>query len=476
MDFDLTLIRPEVDEETRKDFFAIWSNLCSRTFTYGKTGDIESQYPLSISFLNECLQRTTTSYLIIVIEPLGISFSQDNLTKLLFELKSSKAIMAYSDYSIQKDDGNLIKKELIDYQIGSVRDDFDFGPVLAFDVAQFKESLNSAGILKDQKYSALYGARLSAALKSLPLHINSTSYTCKDISTKIEYEKQFSYVDPKNFEVQKEMEITFTEYAKKAGFFLAPIFSELNLDRESFPVEASVIIPVRNRENTIKEAAESALNQKTNFPFNVIVVDNHSNDKTTELLESLSKTNKNLHHIIPKERDLLIGGCWNKGIDFESCGRFSVQLDSDDLYSSTETLQKIVDIFRKEKCGAVVGSYKLVNFKLEETPPGLIDHKEWSWDNGRNNALRINGLGAPRAIYTPIARNIRFENVSYGEDYAMMLAVSRNHQIGRIYESLYLCRRWDGNSDSNLSMEKINRNNTYKDWIRTREIQARLMK
>ena len=157
----------------------------------------------------------------------------------------------------------------------------------------------------------------------------------------------------------------------------------------------------------------------------------------------------------------------------EHCGRFAIQLDSDDLYINHHVLQRIVDTFHEHQCAMVIGSYKMVNFKLEEIPPGIIDHKEWTPDNGRNNALRVNGLGAPRAFYTPLLRQIRIPNVSYGEDYATALAISREY---RIYEPLYLCRRWEGNSDADLNIQRVNANNYYKDKIRMIEILARQQK
>jgi glycosyltransferase involved in cell wall biosynthesis len=233
-------------------------------------------------------------------------------------------------------------------------------------------------------------------------------------------------------------------------------------------MEASVIIPVRNRVRTIEDAVRSALDQETNFKYNVIVVDNHSTDGTTDILNHFHH-NERLVHIIPERDDLGIGGCWDLAINHPKCGRFAVQLDSDDLYSGPDTLQKIVDKFYEEQCGMVIGSYRMTDFQLNTLPPGVIDHKEWTDENGHNNALRVNGLGAPRAFYTPLLRSIGMPNVSYGEDYAVGLAISRNYHIGRIYEPVYLCRRWEGNSDSSLSIEKLNANNTYKDSIRTRE-------
>jgi glycosyltransferase involved in cell wall biosynthesis len=287
-------------------------------------------------------------------------------------------------------------------------------------------------------------------------------------------EKLFEYVDPRNQAVQKEMETVFTEYLKKIGAYLPPHeLREIEQTRESFPAEASVVIPVRNRKETIADAVKSALSQETNFPFNVIVVDNHSTDGTTALLSHLPKHYPNLKHIVPKRTDLGIGGCWNEAIHSEACGQYAVQLDSDDLYSSPHTLQKMVDMLRQSRYAMVIGSYALVDFEFREIPPGLIDHREWTDENGHNNALRINGLGAPRAFDTSLMRKIGFLNVSYGEDYAAALTVCREYRIGRIFESLYLCRRWSGNTDAALSLEDANRNDAFKDKIRTEEILAR---
>jgi glycosyltransferase involved in cell wall biosynthesis len=288
------------------------------------------------------------------------------------------------------------------------------------------------------------------------------------------HERLFEYVDPRNKTVQKEMETVFTDYLKKIGAYLPKDhLKEADGAPESFPVEASVIIPVRNRQETISEAVKSALSQETDFPFNVIVVDNHSTDGTTAVLSSLARQYSSLVHIIPERTDLGIGGCWNEAIHAEVCGRYAVQLDSDDLYSSRSTLQKLVDMLRQGNFATVIGSYTLVNSRLEEIAPGLVDHREWTDANGHNNALRINGLGAPRAFSTSLMRNIGFLNVSYGEDYAAALRICREYRIGRIYESLYLCRRWPGNTDAALSIEETNRNNAFKDQIRTQEILAR---
>jgi glycosyltransferase involved in cell wall biosynthesis len=240
---------------------------------------------------------------------------------------------------------------------------------------------------------------------------------------------------------------------------------------QTFPRRASVVIPVRNRERTILDAVSSALEQKTSFEFNVIVVDNHSTDRTTELLRGIK--DPRLVHLIPTRTDLGIGGCWNEAIYSTECGRYAVQLDSDDLYRDAHALERIIHEFEVGPYAMVIGSYTMVDFSLKEIPPGLIDHREWTRENGRNNALRINGLGAPRAFDTSVLRRFGFPNVSYGEDYAMALRISRNYEIGRIYDSVYLCRRWEGNTDSALPLEVANRYDAYKDWVRTTEIRAR---
>ncbi len=484
---DITLIIPDLGEDKdqeRSHWKAISEStkLESGNFLYYGSKEVTSaisnqaQYISTTSssdpnFIRELISKIKTPFAIFIKDPVKVTFTKEGISKLISPLQNDSAILTYSDYINSTNQNETIS--LIEYQKGSVRDDFDFGPVISFNVEKTREAVAKYDLLKSKVHSGFYALRLSICLDKLPLYINEPLYSIEVSSTKSSYESHFAYVDPKNATVQKEMEEVFTEYAKHAMFYTPMVKSSSTSTQHSFPLEASIIIPVRNRENTIADAINSALNQEVNFLYNVIVIDNHSTDKTTEIVSSIAKTNSNVVHIIPEEKDLLIGGCWNKGISHKWCGKYSVQLDSDDLYIDPHTLQKIVETFRKEHAGAVVGSYKLVDFNLKEIPPGLIDHKEWTPENGHNNALRINGLGAPRAIFTPIARAIKFENVSYGEDYAMMLAICRTYTIARIYEPLYLCRRWEGNSDSNLSMDNTNRNNRYKDLIRTREIEAR---
>ena len=379
--------------------------------------------------------------------------------------------MVYSDYhDIQ--DGKRVSHPVIEYQPGSLRDDFNFGSVLFFDTKALKAAAG-AGRRQNFKYAGLYALRLAVSRTHPLTRVGEHLYGKVELDVRKSDVKQFDYVDPKNREVQVEMERAVTEHLKQIGAWLKPKFKAANLDEGEFANEASVIIPVKNRVNTVGDAVRSVLKQKTTFPFNLIVVDNHSTDGTTDLLRSLAAEDRRLVHVIPERQDLLIGGCWNEGVHHPACGRFAVQLDSDDIYQDEHTLQTVVDAFRGQKCAMVIGSYRMTNFKLEEIPPGVIDHKEWTPENGRNNALRINGLGAPRAFYTPILRQIKLPNVSYGEDYAAVLAVSREYQIGRIYDPIYLCRRWEGNSDAGIDVAKQNAFNFYKDKLRTFELVAR---
>lgn len=416
-------------------------------------------------------EKSATPCTLLVLHDTTIEFGQFSLERLLGVAQSTGAGLVYSDYhDIQG--GKRVSHPVIECQAGSLRDDFNFGSVLFFDTKAFKAAAG-AGRRQDFQYAGLYSLRLALS-RSLPLtRIGEHLYGKVEQDARKSDVKQFDYVDPKNRAVQIEMESAVTEHLKKVGGWLKPKFKAANLDEGTFANEASVIIPVRDRVNTVGDAVQSVLKQKTSFPFNLIVVDNHSSDGTTDLLRSLAAQDSRLIHVIPERNDLLIGGCWNEGVHHPACGRFSVQLDSDDIYTDEHTLQTVVDAFRREKCAMVIGSYRMTNFKLEEIPPGVIDHKEWTPENGRNNALRINGLGAPRAFYTPVLRRIKLPNVSYGEDYAAVLAVSREYQIGRIYEPVYLCRRWEGNSDAGIDVAKQNAFNFYKDKLRTFELIAR---
>jgi hypothetical protein len=356
----------------------------------------------------------------------------------------------------------------IDYQTGSIRDGFDFGPVVAVSVQAARQSaIDSRWI-----WGGLYDLRLRISEKHAIVRIPEPLYSESTIDARPAGQQQFDYVDPRNRDYQIEMERIATAHLKRIGAWLPPHFEKAPATTETFPVKASVIIPVRNRERTILDAVQSSLCQSADFEFNVIVVDNHSTDRTTAILRSIS--NSRLKHIIPERRDLGIGGCWNEAVYSADCGQYAVQLDSDDLYINDRVLRRIVAKFEAGSYALVIGSYTMVNFSLKEIPPGLIDHREWSRENGRNNALRVNGLGAPRAFNTSVLRRIGFPNVSYGEDYAVALRISREYEIGRIYESVYLCRRWEGNSDNALPREIANRYDLYKDWLRTIEIRARM--
>lgn len=421
----------------------------------------------------EIAERATADYVAIFASPYSLAPGYNCLPRMARIAADSGAAMVYSDYRVTTLSGETKQVPTIDCFKGSLRDDFDFGPLVMIDTRRLREACDT--IDADYRYAGMYAVRLALSRLAGIVHIPETLYTAVETDTRTSGEKQFDYVDPRNRARQLEMEDACTVHLKKIGAYLEPHFKEADYSG-NFPVEASVIIPVRNRVSTITDAVESALSQTADFKYNVIVIDNHSTDGTTGVLRGLADKYDNLKVIIPAFSDLGIGGCWNEGVNSAHCGRFAVQLDSDDLYKNTDTLQRIVDTFRKENCGMVIGSYELTDFNLNPLPPGLIDHREWTDDNGRNNALRINGLGAPRAFVTNLLREIRVPNTSYGEDYALGLAISRDYRIGRIYDSLYLCRRWEGNSDSNLDIARVNANNLYKDRLRTWEVEARIAK
>lgn len=382
--------------------------------------------------------------------------------------------IVYADRYLVRD-GERIPHPAIDYQRGSIRDDFDFGPLILVNSQAlrtfFDAYYDESGL--SYTFATLYAFRLWASERALPLHIRQYLYTEEALDLRASGQKQFDYVDPRQRSVQIEMEEAVTAYLRRNRLDVNPLLRSPICQVGEFPCEASVIIPVRNRVRTIEDAVRSALSQETDFAFNILVVDNHSTDGTTDALHRLAVGDERVVHIIPERTDLGIGGCWDLAIRDAHCGRYAVQLDSDDLYKGPDTLQRIVDKFRTEDCAMVIGSYELCDFQLRPLPPGLIDHREWTDENGANNALRINGLGAPRAFYVPVLRQIGFPNVSYGEDYAVGLRISRQWKIGRIYDSLYLCRRWEGNSDAALSPERVNANNAYKDGLRTAELAAR---
>ncbi len=415
----------------------------------------------------------TSDYTLIYTQSLQLQLGAYALERMLHTLTDTGAGLVYSDcYKIK--DGKQQPHPVIDYQQGSLRDDFDFGSVLLYRTSALKKAVSEMN--KNYRFAALYDLRLKVSTQHFFLRLPEFLYTELETDNRRSGEKIFDYVDPKNREVQIEMEEACTEHLKAIGGWLKPSFDEVSFSGMQFPVEASVVIPVRNREKTIEDAVRSVLIQKPDFNFNLIVVDNHSTDRTTEILKKIASEDSRLIHIIPNRTDLGIGGCWNEAVMHPQCGQFAVQLDSDDLYIDEHVLTRVVRAFYEQKCAMVVGTYQMVNFKLEQIPPGIIDHREWTPENGRNNALRINGLGAPRAFYTPVLREIKIPNTSYGEDYAVGLAISRNYQIGRIYEPLYLCRRWDDNSDAALDINKMNGHNLYKDRIRTIELLARIKK
>ena len=398
------------------------------------------------------------------------------LDRIISIAEDTGADMLYADhYELVTDaEGREVRRKhpLIACQKGALRDDFDFGSVLVFRTTSFRRAVRA--MEQDWQWGALYDLRLR--MKNI-VHINEYLYTEIETDTRKSGEKQFDYVDPKNRAVQVEMEKICTGHLKRIGAWLEPVFKNPDLrefGQQEFPVTASVVIPVFNRIKTVKDAVESALSQECDFPFNVIVVDNHSTDGTTALLEELAARDERLVHVVPVKHDLCIGGCWNLAVHHEMCGEYAVQLGSDDVYSGPDTLRKIVDAFREQKCAMVVGTYQMTDFNMNPIPPGVIDHKEWTEDNGRNNALRINGLGAPRAFWTPLLRTINLPDTSYGEDYALGLRISREYRIGRIYDVLYCCRRWDGNSDAALDIARVNANILYKERIRTWELEARI--
>jgi hypothetical protein len=425
---------------------------------------------LSTVTLKAMSEETDSEFIILILKPEEIIFEKFSLNRFLEVAKMTGAGLIYADY-YEINENNSTGHSQIDYQLGSIRDDFDFGEVIVIRKTALEEYLNLGG--PDFIYAGLYNLRLFISRNYSVVRIPEFLYTVKITDITESFENQFNYVDPANRTAQIEMEEAATNHLKQIGAYLEPVFSAADLTDETFAYTASVIIPVKNREKTIAEAVNSALNQETDFSFNVIIVDNHSEDGTTEIIKLLCEKHSRLIHIIPESYSLEIGGCWNEAVFNDHCGKYAVQLDSDDLYADKHTLQKIINVFREGKCAMVIGAYKLTDFKLNELPPGIIDHKEWTPANGRNNALRVNGLGAPRAFYTPVIRTIKFPNVSYGEDYSAALAVSRKYEISRIYEPLYICRRWEGNSDAQLTVEKRNRFNFYKDTVRTYEIKAR---
>lgn len=423
--------------------------------------------------LRSIAEAASEKYLLVYTKDQPLEMGLFALDRLVAVAEDTRADMLYADHYelVRSAEGETLRRRhpLIDCQKGALRDDFDFGSVLVFRTSSFRRAVRA--MENDRQWGALYDLRLR--MKNI-VHVNEYLYTEIETDTRRSGEKQFDYVDPKNRAVQIEMEQICTEHLKRIGAWLKPEFKGIDSKDARFPVTATVVIPVFNRVRTVKDAVESALMQECGFPFNVIVVDNHSTDGTTEILEEMAARDGRLVHVVPAKHDLGIGGCWNVAVHHDACGEYAVQLDSDDVYSGPDTLAKIVKAFREQDCAMVVGTYQMTDFNMNPIPPGVIDHREWTEDNGRNNALRINGLGAPRAFWTPLLRTLNLPNTSYGEDYALGLRISREYRIGRIYDVLYCCRRWDGNSDAALDIERVNANNLYKDRIRTWELEARL--
>ena len=444
------------------------SNLpTEKLINYGKV--IGTTFIYSSDTLKKVIDKCKTDFMLMIPGDNKIEIEEKSLVRFLEKANKENAGIVYSDFY---DKANAIQVEhpLIDYQLGSIRDDFDFGSVILFNKKATNEFLHQK---RDYRFAGFYSLRLMVSRGYLVKHIPEFLYTSEKTETIKSGEKQFDYVDPKNREVQVEMEQTATDHLKAIDAYLQPVTRFVDLNKENFNIEASVIIPVKNREKTIRDAVNSALMQETDFDFNIIVIDNYSTDSATEILKKISGEERKVIHIIPESKNLGIGGCWNEGVAHPSCGKFAVQLDSDDIYSDVHTLQKMIDKFYEMNCAMVIGSYRLTDFEKNEIPPGVIDHKEWTDENGHNNTLRINGLGAPRAFYTPLIRKIKFPDISYGEDYAVVLEISRQYKVGRIFEPVYLCRRWEGNTDAGLSIRKQNENNFYKDSLRTKEIIAR---
>ena len=401
-----------------------------------------------------------------------VTMSAASMIRLAKATCHSGAAMMYSHFVQDTADGPK-PCATIDYQLGSLRDEFEFGPVTAWSVAAIKQAISQAGALMDSEAGAFYDLRLRITQVGMPVRLPEPLYTKPNPDLRPTGKKLFDYVDPANRAAQLESESIVTEHLKRISAYLEPTFQTPDVEGD-FPVTASVIIPVRNRIKTVADAVKSACEQSADFPFNVIVVDNHSTDGTTDKLAELAKKYDHLVHLVPVPTDLGIGGCWNYALQSEYCGKWAVQLDSDDIYIDEHSVAKMVGVLEDGPYAMVVGAYRMVNFDLQEIPPGLIDHKEWTRDNGRNNLLRVNGIGAPRAFSTRVMRANPLPNTSYGEDYGIAMTLSRRHEIGRIYEALYLCRRWDDNTDADLPPEVTSRHNLYKDRLRTLEVMARI--
>ena len=416
--------------------------------------------------VREAASKAEGEFTLIYTRATQLSWVQYGLERLLHVARDTGAAMIYADHF----DGDA-PSPVIDYQKGSLRDDFDFGGVQVYRTSVLKEA--AAAMTEDYEFAGMYDLRLRVSERGPIVHVPELLYYEIETDRRSSGEKLFDYVDPRNRGVQIEMEQACTEHLKRIGGWLAPVFREVDLDGGEFEFEASVVIPCRNRARTIGDAIRSALNQETSFPYNVIVVDDNSTDGTVDVIKSFAD-NPRLIYIAQDKTYHAIGGNWNAALHHPSCGRFALQLDSDDVYAHPGVVQQFVDAFREQKCPMVVGTYRITDFEMNEIPPGVIDHREWTLENGRNNALRVNGLGAPRGFWTPLLREMNFPVTKYGEDYAVGLRVSREYRIGRIYDVMYNCRRWGGNSDSQLDVEAVNRNNLYKDRLRTWELEARI--
>lgn len=430
----------------------------------------EQSIPFTSEGLKAIIEAADHPYFLLSTSPWLPEPGAYALERMMQVADDTGAVLLYADY-YKRENQTLKPHPLNDYQVGSLRDDFDFGPLMLVRTATAKALMH--GLTPHLQAAALYDLRLALSRSGPIVHLNEYLYTHDETNTSNQETRQFAYVDPKNRTVQLEMEAVCTQHLKEIGAWLPPITDCPDFEGDAFSVEASVIIPVRNRIRTIADAIDSVLSQEASFPFNLIVIDNHSTDGTTALIADRAQKDPRIVHLIPARNDLGIGGCWQAGINHQACGRFAVQLDSDDVYSNNQTLATIVNAFYTQRCAMLVGSYRMCNFQLETIPPGIIDHKEWTPENGHNNALRINGLGAPRAFHTPTLRAIGIPNTSYGEDYALGLRLSRRWKIGRIYEVLYLCRRWEDNTDAAIDHQKLNAFNHYKDQLRSIELVAR---
>ena len=424
----------------------------------------------STAVIREIAARAQTPYTLLFTKYTSLDFILFSIERMIEVQRSTGAAMVYADRFFRKD-GVDTPAPVIDCQLGSLRDDFDFGPVTLWRTDALQEAVSR--MTTDYQFAGLYDLRLKVSQKGALEHINEFLYYDVETDTRKSGEKQFDYVDPKNRDVQIEMEAAVTDHLKAIGGYLAPVFKSVDFGHDDFEFDASVIIPCRNRVRTIGDAIASALDQKTKYRYNVIVVDDNSTDGTVDVIKRF-QTDKKLIYIAQDPSYHAIGGNWNVALHHPSCGRFALQLDSDDLYSGPDTVEKFVNAFYEQQCAMVIGTYQMTDFQMNPLPPGIIDHREWTPENGRNNALRINGLGAPRGFWTPLLRTFNFPTTKYGEDYAVGLRICREYQIGRIYEPIYNCRRWEGNSDAALDIDRVNANNFYKDRIRTWELKARI--